>query len=158
MFRRLLFLLLAMGCAAPKPSVVVLPTVAYPFSRAVLTRDDVAACTEHILSLAWYGQVDWERAAFLRIAGNGRFTCDVWPAKLQFRSARWDGAIPDGTVALVHSHPRTLPDPSGVDVERAHQLGIPVIVVTPDSVVMVLPHDGMLIRVPHDPVTAAHAP
>src|SRR6476661_664910 len=114
MLRRTVVLLamLTSACASVSRSQVDLPTVAYPWSRTVLAREDVATCADRILSLGWYGMVDWERAAFLRIGERGTFTCEVWPSKLQFRTAHWTGPIPEGTVAVIHSHPRTLPNPS----------------------------------------------
>ena len=135
---------LAAGCATGTVSStpIDLPTVAYPFNKVVLEREDVTTCADRVLALGWYGRVDWERAAFLRLGERGLFNCEVWPAKLQFHAATWSGRMPDGTVAIVHSHPRTLPDPSKNDVDEAHRLGIPVIVVTPDAVTMVMPRDG----------------
>jgi hypothetical protein len=154
MLRRSIALLwfVALGCAstAVRTGTVELPTIAYPFSRAVLERDDVATCADRVLALGWYGRVDWERAAFLRIGERGLFTCDVWPAKLQFHAATWTGRIPAGTAAIIHSHPRTLPNPSVNDILEAHRLGIPVIVVTPDAVTMVLPSDGTIVHGNYD--------
>ena len=159
MLRRSFALLgfLAIGCAsaAVQTKPIELATVAYPFSKVVLEREDVSTCADRVLALGWYGRVDWERAAFLRIGDRGLFNCEVWPAKLQFHAATWSGRMPDGTVAIVHSHPRTLPDPSTNDVAEAHRLGIPVIVVTPDSVTMVMPRDGTLIRTSYDSSRAA---
>ena len=144
--------ILTLGCATSpqKPAVIELPTVAYPFSDRTLAREDVAACSERVLSLGWDGRAEFERAAFLRFRDDGRFNCDIWPVSFEFRRVQWLGAPPDGTAAIVHSHPRTLPDPSRQDVEEARRLGIPVIAVTPESVVMVLPSDGRIVRVPRD--------
>ena len=157
MLRRtiVLFALLASACGSIRPSRVDLPTVAYPWSRAILQRNDVSSCADRILSLGWYGMVDWERAAFLRIGERGLFTCEVWPSKLQFRTAHWSGPIPEGTAAVIHSHPRNLPNPSEGDIMEAHRLGIPVIVVTPEAVTMVVPSDGRLVSVPYDGARAA---
>lgn len=159
MLRRSVVLLgfLTLGCAtgAMKSSRVDLPTVAYPFSKVVLERDDVATCAGRVLALGRYGGVDWERAAFLRLGERGLFTCEVWPAKLQFRAAKWEGRMPEGTVAIVHTHPRTFPEPSRNDVIASNRLGIPVIVVTPDVVTMVRPREGLFIRISYEPAKAA---
>lgn len=157
MLRRAILLasLLSSACStATTPKLIVIPTVAYPFNRATLQRDDFAACADRILALAWYGRVEWERAAFLRIDDRGRFACDVWPSKLQFHSASWSGPTPDGTIAIIHSHPRTLPNPSVEDAAEARRLGIPVIVVTPQAVTMVAGRD--VLSVPYEGVRAAH--
>ena len=147
-------MLLATACATVTPKVIVDPTVAYPFTRATLQRADVAACADRILALGWYGRVDWERAAFLRIDERGGFTCDVWPANLQFRRTHWAGPSPEGTVAVIHSHPRTLPDPSPDDRHVAQRLQIPVIVVTPEAMTMV--KEETVVRVPYDGLRSAH--
>ncbi|HEV8659295.1 MAG TPA: Mov34/MPN/PAD-1 family protein [Thermoanaerobaculia bacterium] len=141
--------ILCAGCAsAPPLQTITLPTVAYPFGVATLMRDDVAACSETILSRGWGGRANFERAAFLHLSDDGAFRCDVWPADFQFHRAQWWGATPDGTAALIHSHPRTLPEPSEQDVREAQRLGVPVIVVTPESIAMVMPRDGQIVRVP----------
>ncbi|MGZ8853556.1 MAG: Mov34/MPN/PAD-1 family protein [Thermoanaerobaculia bacterium] len=124
-----------------------MPTVAYPFSGSTLVREDVAACMGRVLTLGWDGQAEFERAAFLRLGDDGRFNCHVWPVSFEFHRVQWLGAPPVGTAAIIHSHPRTLPDPSRQDVQEARRLAIPVIVVTPESVVMVLPGDGRILRV-----------
>ncbi len=149
------FCVVGCGSMAVPPSQVTWPTVAYPFSRTVLQREDVAACADRVLDLGWYGRVEWERAAFLVIADDGGFTCDVWPSKLQFHTAKWAGPIPYGTAAVIHSHPRTLPNPSAADILEAHRLGIPIIVVTPAAVTMVLPGDGQVVSVPYEGTRAA---
>ena len=131
--------LLFVACASVKKTDVInIPTVAYPFDRTTLAREDVVACSEKVLELGWFGMVDWERAAFLKLEENGRLSCQVWDSKLNYQRVEWRGRIPDGTVAVIHSHPRTKPDPSEHDVFEAQRLGIPVIVVTPEAVVMTL--------------------
>ena len=136
---------LVTACATIPPAVVHDPTVAYPFDRVTLARADVAACSEKVLELGWYGMVDWERAAFLRLRADGTFACDVWGSKLKYQRVDWSGPIPEGTVALVHSHPRSKPNPSQQDIRESERIGIPVIVVTPESVVMTT--NGRLLRV-----------
>jgi len=142
----LLSALMLAGCATT-PSHVVLPTVAYPFDAKVLTRDDVASCSEKILDLSMHGRAKFERAAFLLINDTGKFDCKVWPADYQFHKAQWWGATPDGTVAVVHSHPRNFPDPSSQDIMEAMRLQVPFIVVTPGSLTMAMPRDGRVVRV-----------
>ena len=73
------------------------------------------APTRSLLS-AWDGRAKLERAAFLRLDDRGTFTCQVWPATFQFHRAQWWGSTPDGTVAVIHSHPQDYPDPSLHDI------------------------------------------
>jgi hypothetical protein len=113
-----------------------MPTVAYPFAGETLRRDDVRACSEQLSELAAFGRSDRERAAFLVLRGDGTFHCAVWPASNTWHSASWSGAIPFGTVAVMHTHPRHIPQPSTQDMAQARRLDIPVLVVTPGSIAM----------------------
>src|SRR5215208_6235035 len=142
----LLTILCTAGCATV-PHNAMLPTVAYPFNQQVLERADVASCSDEVLSLGMYGRSKFERAAFLLIDETGRFDCHVWPADFQFHKAQWRGRTPDGTAALIHSHPQNFPDPSLQDIMEAMRLGVPVIVVTPAATAMAMPGDGRVIRV-----------
>lgn len=46
-----------------------------------------------------------------------------------------EGTAPDGTVAIIHTHPESLPDPSPGDRRVAMAAGIPVFVVTRRAIV-----------------------
>jgi JAB domain-containing protein similar to deubiquitination enzymes len=140
-------LLLVCGCASAPVGTILIPTVAYPFDRNVLVRDDVTSCTDRIFTLAFRGLGKLERAAFLKINGRGTFDCQVWPAPFAIHRAEWLGATPDGTVAVIHSHPVGSPDPSEHDRQEAIRLGVPMIVVTPEALTMALPRDGAIVRV-----------
>jgi hypothetical protein len=115
---------------------MTMPTVAYPFGDETLQRDDVRACSDRIAELAGHGYFQGERAAFLVLRGDGRFDCSVWPVTNEWHRTTWSGAIPNGTVAVIHTHPRNMPDPSTHDTAEARRLNIPVIVVTRGSVKM----------------------
>ena len=92
-----------------------------------------------LLAAGGYGRLSHERAAFLVKAG-GRVRMERW-ANGTFRRATFRGVIPDGTIAIAHTHPRDLPWPSANDREQARRTGLPVIVITPQSVVLAGP-DG----------------
>ena len=139
MRRIVLLLSLLSPCACrtiPPPALEIIPTIAYPFDTTTLVRDDVRACGERITALAGHGYLAHERAAFLVLSSDGTFDCSVWPPSNGWHSATWSGKIPNGTVAVIHTHPRTIPQPSSHDTREARRLDIPVIVVTPGSMAM----------------------
>ena len=104
-------------------------TIAYPFSEATLERDDVRECASRLAAMTGHGRFEHEAGAFLVLREDGRFDCVEWPAQRAFRRASWSGQVPDGTVAVMHTHPRSLPEPSAHDTREAERIGVPVIVV-----------------------------
>lgn len=76
------------------------------------------------------GGFDEESAAFIVRNSAGGLELYHWPRSRAFRAAHWDGALPEGVVALMHTHPASLPRPSGQDVAEARRLRLPVYVVT----------------------------
>lgn len=134
--RKFLLLIVFAACAARPDAVIVVPTVAYPFDRDALLRDDVRACADEIERLSG---AHFERAAFLRLRDDGAFDCRLWPGALHADRAEWAGAPVDGTVAIIHSHPRDFPEPSQHDRQEAVRIGVPVLVVTPGAISMASP-------------------
>ncbi|HVS30542.1 MAG TPA: Mov34/MPN/PAD-1 family protein [Thermoanaerobaculia bacterium] len=112
-------------------------TIAYPFTEATLQRDDVRACVTRLAAMSGHGRFEYESAAFLVLREDGKFDCAVWPSVRAWRRATWAGPVPDGTVAVMHTHPRSLPMPSAHDSREASRIGIPVIVVAGRFVSMV---------------------
>jgi proteasome lid subunit RPN8/RPN11 len=125
-------------------AVVLLPFVAYPVTPRLLQDDAVVRCFTSLLADAGGGWRDDERGAFL-IREGGRFRCQKWPAHFGFHRADWHGRIPDGAVAIVHTHPRALPRPSARDAALAQRLAAPVIVITPQAVTAVLPEEPEMV-------------
>lgn len=118
------------------------PIIAMPVGAELVAEPNVAACFAQLLKFGGYGQRPQERAAFLVLHANHRFACVVWPVTFGYRSERWTGPIPDGTVAIVHTHPAREPQPSSFDVEEAERIGVPIIVLTNDSVTVAYPSAG----------------
>jgi len=114
-------------------------TIAYPFNGKTMERQDIKACFEHLFAAAYFGKAPVERAAFLVLQDGGSLACQDWPPTFSFKSERWDGPIPDGTVAIAHTHPARLRQPSRDDIAAAEQLGIPVFVVTEGWIAMAAP-------------------
>src|SRR5688572_21568521 len=83
-----------------------------------------------LLRSASYGQSPKEHAAFLVRDDDGELQLVKWPWGAESRRASYNGAIPVRTVAVVHTHPSHLPNPSHGDAALALRLGLPVYVLT----------------------------
>lgn len=90
-----------------------------------------------LVARSGYGRFDVESAAFLRRLPDGTFLADPWPFQRGFRKASFTGKVPDDVVAIVHTHPRQNPRPSLRDQELAMRLAIPIVVLTPESIIVV---------------------
>jgi len=77
-----------------------------------------------------YGFARSEEAMFVVRGAGGAVTFVRWPDSGLHERAQWIGRFPRGTIAIVHTHPNWLPDPSAVDTRLAERIGIPVYVVT----------------------------
>ncbi|MCU1350553.1 MAG: hypothetical protein JWO56_3583 [Acidobacteria bacterium] len=133
----ILLLLFARGPRVPH--TLVLPIVAMPVGSDLVAQPNVAACFAALLKLGGYGKRPEERAAFLVLHADHTFSCVVWPPTFGYRSERWRGPIPDGTVAIVHTHPEREPAPSSFDVAEAERIGVPILVLTNHSVTAAYP-------------------
>jgi hypothetical protein len=101
------------------------------FSPSIATHRDARQCFAKVLALSGHGRLATERGAFLVWRGDDRYDCVVWPVTNTLQSARWRGAWPDNTAAVVHTHPQQLPEPSAHDRDEARRLGLPIFVLTP---------------------------
>lgn len=109
---------------------------------AILLEDRrVLVLFEDLFRRAMMGSQDVERAAFLTIE-NGQFACLLWPATRDFRSESFHGAVPRGTVAIVHTHPNRIPKASLQDKKTAQKTGLPLFTITRTNITMVDPHTG----------------
>ncbi|HJT18227.1 MAG TPA: Mov34/MPN/PAD-1 family protein [Thermoanaerobaculia bacterium] len=134
---RFLPLVLIVACAtASVPSHFESPVLAYPLNDVTLDRIDVIDSFDTLLRKSAYGKLGEERAGFLVYEG-GRFRLVMWPPTHRFHAEEWQGAIPAGTVAVVHTHPSNQPAPSAHDRYEAERVGVPIIVLTFNSVELV---------------------
>lgn len=99
---------------------------------------------EQLLAEGGYGRLDRERAAFLIRERDGTLTLAPWPHG-DFRCAKFRGAIPERTIAVLHTHPARLPQPSARDRAEARRLGLPVVVITPSGAIAAMA-DGTVWR------------
>lgn len=107
---------------------------------ASLTHPSASACFAEIFKASGYGFRRDERAAFLIARDDGGFDCMIWPRTNGYQSAQWEGAVPKNAVAIAHTHPRSLPEPSTHDFAEADRIGLPVYVVTHLGVNVASPH------------------
>jgi hypothetical protein len=77
-----------------------------------------------------YGFARTEEAMFVVRGAGGAVTFVRWPDSGLHHQARWIGPFPPGTIAIVHTHPNWVPEPSAIDTRLAERIGIPVYVVT----------------------------
>ncbi|HEX6179289.1 MAG TPA: Mov34/MPN/PAD-1 family protein [Thermoanaerobaculia bacterium] len=96
-----------------------------------------------LLELGGYGRLPVERGGFLIREADGSITMAMWDSR-GYKRATYRGAIPERTIAIVHTHPRTAPHPSMKDRDEARRNGLPVLVVTPGGVVGAMP-DGSVV-------------
>jgi hypothetical protein len=89
-----------------------------------------------LLRTANYGQSSKERSAFLVLDANGELQMVMWPWEAESMRASYRGAIPAGTVAIVHTHPNALPNPSPGDAALSIRLELPIYVLTRSSITM----------------------
>lgn len=89
----------------------------------------VRAYLAELLRLAGGGYHLRERAAFL-VADRGGYRCVLWPYHTAVQGEVFRGRIPSRAVAVVHTHPNSIPRPSPEDWLEARRLGLPFIVVS----------------------------
>lgn len=81
--------------------------------------------------LSLLGQAgNMEDAAFIVLDPQGHYSVVRWPSAGVPDSAMWVGRIPEGTVAIAHTHPDWRPRPSTIDVATSRGAKLPVYVVT----------------------------
>jgi hypothetical protein len=96
---------------------------------------------DDLLAQGGYGRFQREHAAFLIRERDGSLTLEPWTHS-GFRHASFRGVIPARTIAILHTHPEGDPDPSSGDRAEARRLGLPVVVITPGSVIAADPSAG----------------
>ena len=86
-----------------------------------------------LLAAGRYGWTGREVAAF--VVRNGVETHLVhWPTSEEPHMAKWRGAIPPGTIAIVHTHRNRDTKPSRNDIRTAARVRLPVYVITPTRI------------------------
>ena len=92
-----------------------------------------------------------EVAAFVVVDARGALSCLVWPRMAWIRSQSFHGRIPNGTVAIVHTHPPHEERPSGNDIAESRRIGMPFFVVTATAVWVFDPSTELTMRTTASP-------
>jgi len=75
-----------------------------------------------------------EQGAFIVRTRDGLLYFVVWPPSEERDTLRWQGRFPEGTIAIVHTHPPWIPRPSKRDVVVAQRSRVPVFVITREGI------------------------
>jgi hypothetical protein len=94
----------------------------------------VRAFFADVLRLGGFGFLPTERAAFLVVDPDGDYRCVLWVHSPAYQQQSFSGPRPAGTIAIIHTHPKGLPEASSGDRETAIQLALPIIIVTPRNI------------------------
>ena len=89
-------------------------------------------------ALSGLNHYEFERAAFLVQRADGRLITVLWPPG-DYAEASHKGQIPERCVAVIHTHPARTPLPSRHDIAEAQRIGLPIVVITPQSVTVATP-------------------
>ena len=112
-----------------------------------LSQTDAVEQYARLNALAALTRYESERAAFLVRRLDGRLTIVPWPSGDRVE-ASYVGRIPQRCVAVIHTHPLKSPQPSKHDVLEAQRIGIPIVVITPQSVTVATP-EGTTLQLLH---------
>jgi hypothetical protein len=104
------------------------PAVVQPEQLA--SDPSVRAYLADLLRLAGNGYRLTERAAFLVAADDGGYRCLLWPYHTAIQGEVFRGKIPSRTIAVLHTHPNSMPRPSTGDRFESRRVGLPFIVVS----------------------------
>jgi proteasome lid subunit RPN8/RPN11 len=106
-----------------------------------LSRPQAAVWYASLLEESGHGRLPRECAAFLIREADGTLTLAPWPHGGQ-RHVSFRGHVPARTIAILHTHPRGEERPSARDRDEARRLGLPVVTITSDAVIAVMPDGG----------------
>jgi hypothetical protein len=115
-----------------------------------LNESVVANVGEQLLSRVVPDSREREQAAFLTLNHDGNLGCRLWPFTTERASSTYRGVVPEGTFAIIHTHPHELVFPSRGDGAVSARLGMPVLVITHGWISIVDParHQERWIRRP----------
>jgi hypothetical protein len=101
-----------------------------PEEATCLDESALAGVGDQLLNRVVPDSRDREQAAFLTRDHNGDLGCRLWPLTTERSSSTYWGRVPEGTVAIIHTHPHEWSLPSRQDGALSAKLRLPVLVVT----------------------------
>ncbi len=102
--------------------------------------NDLPAPAFELWRKAGFGRERRERAAWVVVAENGALVWRDWPPSGSFDREVWRGPVPDGTIAIVHTHANGFdPRPSLQDEKTARLRNLPVYAISRWGVFRVTP-------------------
>lgn len=110
-----------------------------PGSGCSATDAKAASPLRELFVAAQDGHKETERGAFLTRDADGNLRAVLWPRTMQRRAATFSGTVPRSTVAVAHTHPDGLPQPSAHDIDEAARIGLPIYVVSRTAIARVDP-------------------
>jgi hypothetical protein len=118
-------------------TVIAIAASAYAAQRAQMRITDAHRATPPKLGKVFFdlfqasqtGDREAERAGFVTRDTNGEISFVAWPATAERRSASFNGIPPPNTIAIAHTHPDGMPDPSRHDIEESMRIRLPIYVV-----------------------------
>lgn len=95
-----------------------------------LVRDPIVQSFCRVLAREAIADRSREHGAFVVRTSEGMLYFVAWPPSGERDILRWYGRFPEGTVAILHTHPSGLPMPSKLDRNAARGARVPVYVIT----------------------------
>jgi hypothetical protein len=127
-------------------ALVVAGGQAADLKSIAVEKDALSLFADLLGKAAKTGDPDGEMAAFLVREQDGRLRCLLWPRLGRRRSEAFTGLLPLGVIAVVHTHPGVMPEPSRNDRTEAKRLGLPIYVLTRRTVFVADPDTGQSIN------------
>jgi JAB domain-containing protein similar to deubiquitination enzymes len=127
-------------------ALVVAGDLAADVKSVAAEKDALSLFADLLGKAARTGDPDGEMAAFLVREQDGRLRCLLWPRLARRRSEAFTGMLPLGVIAVVHTHPGVMPEPSRNDRTEAKRLGLPIYVLTSRTVFVADPDTGQSVN------------
>ena len=106
---------------------------------AVAAEPELMALFRDLFIRSGNGTREDERAAFIVKEKDGGWSCLLWPSTAAYRSAEFTGPIPEGTVAIAHTHPNAIVKASRQDRDAASSSQLPLFTLTWANITLVDP-------------------
>jgi hypothetical protein len=103
------------------------------WSADLITIPQLRPLLQQIVEDGGNGFRDMEEAGFVTVH-EGQFAIVRWSPAGEAFTGRWFGRLPEGALAIVHTHPNWQPMPSTIDARTAARTGLAVYVLTSTTI------------------------